>query len=129
MKIALLKSKLHRVRCTRKELAYEGSLAVDRGLMDAAGLLPFERIEVFNVTNGERWSTYIIPSETPGEVALNGAAARKGEVGDELIVVSYAWVDPSHPQLETRIVLVDETNRIREVRTYRAGEHGSSLSG
>ncbi len=129
MQIALLKSKLHRVRCTRKELAYEGSLAVDRTLMEAAGLLPFERIEIFNLTNGARWSTYVIPSDTPGEIALNGAAARLGEVGDELIVVSYAWVDPNHPELETRIVLVDEANHIREIRRLRHGGDASSPAG
>ncbi len=94
MKIWILKSKLHRARITDKNLNYEGSLTLDPDYMDRAGLLPFEKVEVYNIANGARFSTYIIPGERGrGEVVLNGAAARLGEIGDPVIIASYALVD------------------------------------
>jgi len=90
MMVTLLKSKIHRIRVTGKEINYEGSITIDIDIMKKVDLLPYERVEVYNITNGERFSTYVIPGKQgSGEVILNGATARKGEVGDLLIVVSY----------------------------------------
>ncbi|MCD6130815.1 MAG: aspartate 1-decarboxylase [Candidatus Hydrothermota bacterium] len=90
MMVTLLKSKIHRIRVTGKEINYEGSITIDIDIMRKVDLLPYERVEVYNITNGERFSTYVIPGKQgSGEVILNGATARKGEVGDLLIVVSY----------------------------------------
>jgi len=118
MKVRLLRSKLHRIRVTGKSLDYEGTLLVDPVWMEAVGLLPYEHIEVYNVTNGNRWTTYVIPgSPGSGAVELNGAAARLGEVGDLLIVTAYAWVDTREiHDFQVRVALFDEENRLLEVR-------------
>ena len=120
MKVLLLKSKLHRIRVTGKSLDYEGSLLVDPVWMEAVGLLPYEHVEIYNVTNGNRWTTYVIPgSPGDGAVELNGAAARLGEVGDLLIVSAYAWVDSSElSEFQTRVALFGEGNRLQEVRRF-----------
>ncbi len=108
----MLKAKIHRVRVTSKDLNYEGSLSLDEELMELSGLLPFERVEVYNITNGNRFSTYVIPSKVKGEVCLNGASARLGEVGDLLIITSYAlYTEEELKNYEPRIILVDEKNR------------------
>jgi aspartate 1-decarboxylase len=86
----MLKSKIHRARITGTELNYEGSLSLDVSLMETAQLLPYEKIEVYNVNTGSRFSTYVIPAPRySGEVRLNGAAARLGAVGDIIIIASY----------------------------------------
>lgn len=118
MKLHLLKAKLHRIRVTGKALDYEGSLRVDPVWMDAVGLLPYEHIEVYNVSNGMRWTTYVIPG-TPGrgEVELNGAAARLGEVGDLLIVSAFVWLDEEElSTFSPRVALFDGENHLIEVR-------------
>lgn len=94
MLITVLKSKLHRIKVTDKNLNYEGSITIDEELMEKVGLIPNERVEVYNINNGERFSTYVIPGKRGSkECVLNGATARKGEVGDLLIVVSFAIMD------------------------------------
>ncbi len=94
MLITVLKSKLHRIKITDKNLNYEGSITIDEELMEKVGLIPNERVEVYNINNGERFSTYVIPGKRGSkECVLNGATARKGEVGDLLIVVSFAIMD------------------------------------
>ncbi len=103
MKRLILKSKIHRARVTATHLDYEGSLSLDREVMKKADLVPYEKVDVYNISNGERFSTYVIPGEK-GEVALNGAAARKGTVGDLLIIASYTWLDDEdlqtfHPKI------------------------------
>ncbi len=120
MKVLLLKSKLHRIRVTGKSLDYEGSLLVDPVWMERVGLLPYEHIEVYNVTNGNRWTTYVIPGNPgSGAVELNGAAARLGEVGDLLIVSAYAWVGSEElSEFQTRVALFGEGNRLLEVRRF-----------
>ncbi|MEO0198472.1 MAG: aspartate 1-decarboxylase [candidate division WOR-3 bacterium] len=91
MLITMLKSKIHRIKVTDKNLNYEGSITIDQDLMDQAGLIPYERVEVYNINNGERFSTYAIPGKRGSmECVLNGATARKGEIGDLLIIVAYA---------------------------------------
>ncbi len=91
MLITMLKSKIHRIKVTDKNLNYEGSITIDQDLMDQAGLIPYERVEVYNINNGERFSTYAIPGKRGSmECVLNGATARKGEIGDLLIIVAFA---------------------------------------
>lgn len=121
----MLKSKVHRVRITKKDVNYEGSLSLDTLLMEAAKLIPFERIEVYNVNNGARFSTYVIPARPgSGEVKLNGAAARLGEVGDILIVASYAVLDERELiDFRPYLVYVDDDNRIREIKRDMPMEH------
>ncbi len=110
----MLKSKLHRARVTDANLNYEGSLTIDRQLMDEVGLVQFEKIKIYNINNGERFDTYAIEGPAgSGIIALNGAAARKGLTGDLVIIVSYALYDQAelltyHP----RIVVLDQNNRI-----------------
>jgi aspartate 1-decarboxylase len=116
MRRILCKSKIHRATLTGADLNYEGSLTLDRALMDAADMLPYERVQVVNVNNGARLETYLIPGEPgSGVVQLNGAGARLGAPGDVVILMTYAEYDES--ELDTgfapRVVLVDERNRIR----------------
>ncbi len=118
MKRFMLKSKVHRARITGAELHYEGSLSLDLALMESADLLPFEKIEVYNVSNGARFSTYVIPAPRySGEVRLNGAAARMGAVGDIVIIASYGIFEKDELEdFRPYLVYVDENNQIREVK-------------
>lgn len=91
MRIEVLKSKIHRARITQAELHYVGSVAIDEDLMDAANLIAGEKVTVVNINNGERLETYVIKGERgTGMVCLNGPAARKAQVGDVVIIISYA---------------------------------------
>ena len=114
MRRTMCKSKIHSGVLTGADLHYEGSLTLDRDLMDAADLLPFEKVQVVNVSNGARLETYLIEGERgSGTIQLNGAAARLGAVGDHVIVISYAHYDESElEEFAPRIVFVDETNQI-----------------
>ena len=114
MRLELLKSKIHRARITGKDVHYEGSLTLDPELMEAAGIVPYEKVQVVNVSNGSRLETYVIPGRRgSGEVVLNGAAARWGEVGDPVIILTYAQVEEhERANHRPRIVLVDERNRV-----------------
>ena len=114
----MLKSKIHRARITGTELHYEGSLSLDTSLMEVANLLPYEKIEVYNVSTGGRFSTYVIPAPRhSGEVRLNGAAARLGAVGDIVIIASYGIFDQEELQhFKPLLVYVDEQNGIKEIR-------------
>jgi aspartate 1-decarboxylase len=115
--ITLCKSKIHRVRVTEAELYYEGSLTVDTDLLDASGILPYEKVQVVNVNNGERFETYIIPGQAgTGIICLNGPAARLGTVGDEIIVIAYAEFDEAEARkYEPTVVLVDRKNKIKQI--------------
>lgn len=110
----VLKSKIHLATVTDKNLYYEGSLSLDVELMKEAGLRPFEAVWVYNINNGARFETYLIEG-AKGEVVLNGAAARLGEVGDKIIIVAYAWISEEEKNFKTKIVLLDEKNQIKEV--------------
>ena len=112
----MLKSKIHRATITEADLNYHGSLSIDQDLMDAAGIIPFEQIMVYNINNGERFETYAIRGKAgSGIIGLNGAAARKGHVGDLIIIVTYAQYDDSElDDFAPTILLCDERNRIRE---------------
>ncbi|HQT91750.1 MAG TPA: aspartate 1-decarboxylase [Candidatus Kryptobacter bacterium] len=117
MILTLCKSKIHRVRVTEAELYYEGSLTVDTDLLNASGILPYEKVQVVNVNNGERFETYIIPGQAgSGVICLNGPAARMGTVGDEIIVIAYAEFEEAEARkyLPT-VVLVDQKNKIKQI--------------
>ncbi len=112
----MLKSKIHRATITEANLAYEGSLTIDADLMRAADILAYEMVHIFNISNGERFQTYAIEGEAgSGVMCLNGAAARKGAVGDLIIVTTFAtYDDAALEQHYPRIVLVDAQNRPKE---------------
>lgn len=113
MLVSLLKSKIHRATITEADLDYVGSLTVDRDLMDAVDLMPFEEILVANITNGERFVTYVIEGERgTGVIGLNGAAARKGRVGDLVIVLAFAQMEKHEAaSFKPAIVVVDKDNK------------------
>lgn len=112
--MCVLKSKIHRLRITQVDLDYVGSLTLDRDLIDAAGLLPFEKVHVLNVNNGSRIETYVIEGPRgSGIVGLNGPAARTGLVGDIVIVLAYAWLEEAAARTyQPRIVFPKEGNRL-----------------
>jgi aspartate 1-decarboxylase len=118
----MLQAKLHRVRVTQADLDYEGSCGIDEALLDAAGLREYQYIELYNVNNGERFSTYIIKAARgSGAISLNGAAARKAMVGDLLIICAYtAYSDVELERYEPVVVLVDEHNVPRLKPSLRA---------
>lgn len=111
----MLKSKIHRARVTQVNLDYEGSITVDRSLMEAADLYQYEKVDVLNVNNGARFSTYVIEGEPgSGIIGLNGAAARMAVVNDLVIIVSYRTMsDEDARALQPLVVHVDAENRIR----------------
>jgi aspartate 1-decarboxylase len=119
----LLKSKLHRVTVTQTELHYEGSCAVDEALLEAAGLVEYERVDIYNVHNGQRFSTYVVRAPRgSGTICVMGAAARLASVGDRLIVASFASLDEAEVRgHQPRVVLVDEKNHVLEVKSASAG--------
>jgi aspartate 1-decarboxylase len=110
----LMKSKIHRATITSADLHYEGSLTVDEELLDAADLVTYEEVQVVNVNNGARFSTYVIPgARGSGVVQLNGAAARLGQPGDLVILISYGvYSDDEAERHSPRVVFVDQKNRI-----------------
>jgi aspartate 1-decarboxylase len=118
----MCKSKIHRATLTGADLHYEGSLTLDRDLMEAADILPFEKVQVVNVNNGARLETYVIEGERgSGTIQLNGAAARLGVAGDRVIVISYADYEESElSDFEPKLVFVDERNRILKPSIRRA---------
>ena len=119
----LLKSKLHRVTVTQTELHYEGSCAVDESLLEAADLVEYERVDIYNVNTGQRFSTYVVKAPRgSGTICVMGAAARLASVGDRLIVAAYASFDEAEVHgSRPRVVLVDEKNHIHEVKSASAG--------
>jgi aspartate 1-decarboxylase len=113
----MLQAKLHRVKVTHAFLDYEGSCGIDEQLLELSGILPNQYLDIYNVSNGERFSTYAIKaSRHSGEITLNGAAARKAAVGDLLIICAYSSYDEKElASHEPVVILVDENNRTREV--------------
>lgn len=111
----LLKSKIHRVTVTQADLDYDGSITVDRALLQAADMIPYERVELYDVTNGARLATYVLPGPAgSGIIGINGAAAHLVHPGDLLIIASYAEYDASEWSGHVPIVVhVDQRNRIR----------------
>ncbi len=115
---SFLKSKLHRVTVTRAELDYEGSIAIDGRLLEAADIREYERLEVYNITNGERFTTYAIQAEKDsGTISVNGAAAHKADPGDKIIICTYAELNERElATFKPRLVYVDDQNRIQYTR-------------
>ncbi len=110
----MLKSKIHRAMVTGAELDYEGSISLDKSLCRTANIAEYEKVDIYNINNGERFSTYVIPGKA-GEVCLNGAAARKVQAGDLLIIVSYVLIEEEKLNDYKPVVLqLDETNKIRK---------------
>ncbi|MFQ5582443.1 MAG: aspartate 1-decarboxylase [Mariprofundaceae bacterium] len=114
MNITMLKSKLHRATVTHAELDYEGSCAIDQDLLDAANILPFEQLHIYNVSNGERFTTYAITAPRgSGTIGVNGAAAHKASPGDLVIICTYAEMDAKEAErFQPALVYVDGNNAI-----------------
>ena len=114
----ICKSKIHRVKVTRANLKYMGSITIDGKLLDAADILPGEKVQIVNLNNGSRVETYCMAGRKgSGIICMNGAAARWAQVGDEVIIISYGLVETEEAKhLRPKIVFVDEKNRITKVR-------------
>jgi aspartate 1-decarboxylase len=115
MLLTMMKAKLHRATVTQADLEYEGSISIDRELLDASGILPHEQVDVLNINNGARFTTYAIEAPRGSHtIGVNGAAARLVQAGDKLIVVAYGQLDASEARnYAPNVVLLDEGNRIK----------------
>ncbi len=115
MKRTLLKSKLHRAWVTRTDLNYEGSITIDKYLLKKADIIPYEKVDIYNINNGHRFATYVIEGSN-GEIELNGAAARMAQVGDEIIIVSYGqYSEAERKSHKVRKLLLDHNNNITDL--------------
>lgn len=128
MKLHIYKSKIHRATVTNADLYYEGSITIDMDLVDLAGMIPNEKVQVVNNNNGARFETYIIAGKRgSGVIQLNGACARLSAVGDEIIIITYAEMDPQEArEHKPTVVLVDKQNRPTKV--FRVGEETIEIS-
>lgn len=126
MLLFMFKSKIHRATVTEANLNYVGSITIDKDLMEAAGILPNEKVQVVNNNNGARLETYVIEGEPgSGVICLNGAAARYVQPGDVVIIITYTAIDAQEAQtFKPRIVMVDENNRINKVIQHE--NHGET---
>lgn len=125
MTIEMLKGKIHRATVVQAELNYVGSITVDQDLLDASGILEYEKVQIVDIDNGSRFETYTIAGEAgSGMICLNGAAARCVSVGDKIIIMSYAQMTPEEVKRDyhPNVVFVDENNKIAQVTTYE--KHG-----
>lgn len=114
MLIEVLKSKIHRVNVTEANLDYIGSITIDADLLEAANMIENERVDIYNITNGERFSTYAIKGESgSGVIGINGAAAHKAKVGDLLIIASYATMDFEEAKLWHPTVIFPQNNHLK----------------
>ena len=125
MTLEMLKSKIHRATVTQAELNYVGSITIDEGLMEAAGILEYEKVQIADVDNGARFETYVIAGEAgSGIICLNGAAARMVSAGDKVIIMSYAQMAPEEiKDNPPKVVFVNEKNEITSVACYE--KHGA----
>lgn len=124
MNITMLKSKIHRAVVVQAELNYVGSVTVDPALMKAAGILEYEKVQIVDIENGNRFETYTIAGEeNSGMICLNGAAARQVQVGDHIILMAYCDMTPEEAENhKPKVVFVDEENKIKRISTYE--KHG-----
>lgn len=115
MQLTLLKAKIHRATVTMADLNYEGSISIDTDLLAASGILIHEKVDVLNINNGERFTTYAIPAQAgSGAIQVNGAAARLVQVGDPVIIISYASMNEEEAKkFQPKVVLVDEKNWVK----------------
>lgn len=118
MQVTMLQAKLHRARVTHSELEYEGSCAIDGHLLDTAGIREYQQIDIYNITNGERFTTYAIRAQdNSGIVSVNGAAAHKANPGDVIIICTYVQLDQRElASFKPTLVYVNESNRITHTR-------------
>ena len=116
----MLRAKIHRASVTQCDLHYEGSCGIDENLLDAADIREHEQIELYNVNNGERFSTYVIKGKRgSGEISLNGAAARRVQLGDLMIICTYApMTDEESSSFKPKVVFVDGKNQITSLKAY-----------
>ena len=124
MQLTMLKGKIHRAVVKQAELNYVGSITIDPKLMEAAGILEYEQVQIVDVENGNRFETYTIDGEPgSGMICLNGAAARQVQVGDHVIIMAYCQMDPKEAaDHKPKVVFVDEENHISRVSNYE--KHG-----
>lgn len=124
MTIKMLKAKIHRATVTQAELDYVGSITVDMDLLEQAGILEYEKVQIVDVNNGSRFETYTIAGERgSGVMCLNGAAARMVQTGDKIILMAYAQVTPKEAsELRPTVLFVDEKNKVTKVTNYE--KHG-----
>lgn len=124
MYINVLKSKIHRATVIQAELNYVGSITVDEDLMDAAGIMEYEKVQIVDVDNGSRFETYVIAGDRgSGMICLNGAAARMVQVGDKIIIMCYAQMTPEeHKENKPKVVFVDDSNKVSRITNYE--KHG-----
>jgi aspartate 1-decarboxylase len=112
----ILRAKIHIATVTESNLSYEGSITLDNAIVKKAGILPYEQVMVSNLNNGERFETYVIPGRK-GEVCLNGPTARKGIVGDKIIIFCYSYIENNRLKgFKPKIVILDENNTILGVK-------------
>lgn len=111
----MMKAKIHRATVTDSNLDYQGSITIDEGLLEKTGIIPYEQVDIYNITNGERFTTYAIKGpRDSGTICINGAAAHKAKKGDLVIIVSYAgFEDKELEGFEPKLAFVDENNRIK----------------
>ncbi len=112
MQLTLFRAKIHRATVTMADLHYEGSISIDTNLLDESGILIHEKVDVLNINNGERFTTYVIPAEAgSGSIQVNGAAARKVQVGDQVIIIAYASMSEDEAKKhQPKVVVVDQKN-------------------
>ena len=124
MNLEMLHGKIHRANVTQAELNYVGSITVDTDLLEAAGIYEYQKVQIVDVDNGQRFETYTIAGESgSGTICLNGAAARGVSVGDKIIIMSYAVCDEKEAkQHKPKVVFVDENNRAVRITNYE--KHG-----
>lgn len=127
MTITMLKSKIHRAKVVQAELDYIGSITIDSALMKAAGILEYEKVQIADVNNGERFETYVIAGEeNSGMICVNGAAARCVQKGDYVIIMAYAQMDSEEAsEYKPKVVFVNEDNSIRKISNYE--KHGQLI--
>ncbi len=114
----MLRAKIHMATVTESNLEYEGSITIDQGIMEEAGILPFEKVTISNLNNGERFETYAIPGKRgSGAIFLNGPTARKGVKGDRIIIFSYAYFDDNKLRdFKPKIIILDSSNKVHSVK-------------
>ena len=129
MTIQMLKGKIHRATVTQAELNYVGSITVDMDLLDSAGILEYEKVQIVDIDNGSRFETYTIAGDRgSGIICLNGAAARCVQTGDKIIIMSYASMTPEEAASNPpKVVFVDDNNRISRVSRYEKHGHLEDL--
>jgi aspartate 1-decarboxylase len=113
MLLKVLRAKIHWARVTAKDLNYEGSIAISKELLDEVGIVPYESVLIVNVETGERFETYVIPTEEKGTVQLNGGTARLAEVGDRLIIMAFGWYKIEEAiSVKPKVIILNKRNEV-----------------